>query len=117
MSPLPSELTAVLTDASRFVMAFEYPISQSIPHIYLSALPFTPSTSSLRQLQDQFPNNITVESGRDAQWPAAMHVLRGHSHSVYSVAFSPDGKRIVSGSRDMTVRVQPHPVGNHNQYV
>ncbi|KAG2746359.1 WD40 repeat-like protein, partial [Suillus brevipes Sb2] len=31
--------------------------------------------------------------------------LRGHTYSVYSVSFSPDGTRIVSGSWDMTVRL------------
>jgi WD40 repeat protein/serine/threonine protein kinase len=31
--------------------------------------------------------------------------LRGHTGSVYSVAFSPDGKRLVSGSEDHTVKV------------
>ena len=31
--------------------------------------------------------------------------LTGHSGSVTSVSFSPDGSRIVSGSKDSTVRV------------
>ena len=31
--------------------------------------------------------------------------LYGHSDSVTSVSFSPDGKRIVSGSHDKTVKV------------
>ena len=30
--------------------------------------------------------------------------LKGHDDVVYSVAISPDGKTIVSGSRDYTVR-------------
>lgn len=34
-----------------------------------------------------------------------VNLLQGHQSSVDSVAFSPDGKRIVSGSRDNTVRL------------
>ena len=32
-------------------------------------------------------------------------VMEGHTNSVCSVAFSPDGQQIVSGSTDRTVRV------------
>ena len=31
--------------------------------------------------------------------------LKGHEGAVYSVAYSPDNQRVVSGSGDMTVRV------------
>ena len=34
-----------------------------------------------------------------------LQTLEGHSGSVSSVAFSPDGQRVVSGSDDMTVRL------------
>jgi len=34
-----------------------------------------------------------------------LNTLEGHSDYVRSVAFSPDGNRIVSGSGDRTVRV------------
>ena len=37
--------------------------------------------------------------------PARSLTLKGHSSSVFSVSFSPDGKRIVSGSRDKTLKV------------
>ena len=31
--------------------------------------------------------------------------LKGHSDRVISVSFSPDGKRIVSGGKDKTVKI------------
>jgi WD40 repeat protein len=39
------------------------------------------------------------------EWTSLIQTLAGHSGSVYAVAFSPDGKRIVSGSYDNTVKL------------
>jgi len=33
------------------------------------------------------------------------HSLKGHLDSVFAVAFSPDGMRVVSGSRDNLVKI------------
>jgi WD40 repeat protein len=39
------------------------------------------------------------------------HLLFGHELDVSSVAVSPDGKRIASGSQDGTIRLWPMPEG------
>ena len=43
----------------------------------------------------------------DVPKPSAkeLQTLKGHAFSVRSVAFSPDGQRIVSGSADKTVKI------------
>ena len=40
-----------------------------------------------------------------ADWSAALQALEGHSNYVYSMAFSPNSKQVVSGSWDNTVRL------------
>ena len=45
------------------------------------------------------------ETNGDAQTGQETLTLKGHSDIVWSVSFSPDGKQIVSGSPDKTVKV------------
>src|ERR1700733_1735325 len=99
-------LKAITSEGSRYFNAFAYPMAQSVPHIYLSSLPFSPAESAfLQHMHNAFQNNLTVEVGRLKQWPVIRQTLTGHTTHVQSVAFSPDGTRIVSGSRDKTVRI------------
>ena len=85
---------------------FGSPISQSTPHIYLLALPFAPKTSPVANHYLQlFQKTLHVNVGKANEWPAIIGVFEGHTDSVMSVAFSQDGKHIVSGSWDRTIRV------------
>ena len=96
-----SELGAFAVDACRFVSVFRQAISQSAPHIYLSALPFSPEKSKVAECYlPKFKNTLSVEVGRSIDWPVDSTVLEGHTDGVLSIAYSPDGKQIISGSGD-----------------
>lgn len=44
-------------------------------------------------------------------WGVHRQAMRGHEDGVWSVAFSPDGTRIVSGSSDKTLRLWDSTTG------
>ncbi|KAJ6523871.1 WD40-repeat-containing domain protein, partial [Mycena capillaripes] len=101
-----TSLIDFVTDAKRFVSFFWEAINQSTPHIYLSALALAPVESKITErFSHEFPELVSITRGRMKQWPNTIAVLEQHTNSVNSVAFSPDGKRIVSGSDDNTVRI------------
>jgi WD40 repeat protein len=79
-------------------------ISKSTPHLYLSAVPFTPVNSIIYiKYAAKLPKSVKVASGQITFWPRCQNILHGHTDYVSSVAFSPDGKYIISGSYDKMV--------------
>jgi hypothetical protein len=61
-------------------------------------------------------SGIVVASGGFAWWLLRRRLIftyRGHSDAVYDVAWSPDGKRIASCSKDTTVQVWDASDGGH----
>ncbi|KAF7348845.1 WD40 repeat-like protein [Mycena venus] len=103
----------LLQDAIRFLGGFSPLISQSAPHIYISALPFAPRESSIRkQFAPAFPQAAQFTGPLGNNWSSTLKVFQGYTHWIWSVALSPDGKQIVSGSWDKTVRIWDSETGN-----
>ncbi|KAF7974595.1 hypothetical protein HWV62_11874 [Athelia sp. TMB] len=100
------DLAAFVKDAISFVNVFAPPISESAPHIYLSALPFAPESSLIsKQYSRHFPGVLQLLSGSLENWPAALKTIEGHTNNVSSVSYSPDGRHIVSVSWDRSMYI------------
>src|ERR1700733_497072 len=94
-----------ITDAMRFADIFGEPISQSVPHIYLSALAFAPLTSMIAlHHASLYPSIGILKADWPSNWVDIQPILTGHTGTVNSVAFSPDSARIV-----LTLRRIPGP--------
>src|SRR6266702_4639868 len=95
-----------VNDTSVFVRYFGGAMAKLAPHVYLSALPFAPTRSLVSARHSgSFPRILRVERRRLSDWPSSKLVISTVGGDVYSVALSPDGQRIVSGSRDGRIRV------------
>ena len=92
-------------DGSTFLRYFGMAMAKSAPHIYISSLPFAPTSSHIfKHYSQMFPNTLKVECGQLTNWPA-MEMEIHAKWGINSVAFSQDGQQIVSGSRDCTICV------------
>ncbi|OCH92380.1 WD40 repeat-like protein [Obba rivulosa] len=106
MSPATERIVMVAKDAIKLVRYFAPATRKSAPHVYVSALPLAPRSSIVANMyRSRFRNTMTVQIGQLAHWPAEETIIHGHEDSVWSVAFSPDGHRIASGSSDNTIRM------------
>ncbi|KIJ50837.1 hypothetical protein M422DRAFT_158740 [Sphaerobolus stellatus SS14] len=89
----------------RFIFTFKKAIGKSTPHIYLSALPMAPPMSLLKQgYEKDFQRVLRRVNDRRKGWLRDLQVLE-HGDAVWTVALSPDGKHIVSGSWDKTIQI------------
>ena len=103
----PDDTMKQIADAASFVGRFAAgACSRSTPHIYISAVPFCAKLSSVYDnYWGRMRGLMEVKGSAMKEWPSAAIVVRNTNARVSSVAFSPDGTRIVSGSDDHTIRV------------
>ncbi|KIJ22911.1 hypothetical protein M422DRAFT_196540, partial [Sphaerobolus stellatus SS14] len=101
-----SDLHQFLTDGIRVTEFFCQSIQESCSGLYSTILTFAPRAIPLiKHYHKQYHHFLQIKGGMH-RWPTRCHnVFLGHQGLVHSVAFSPDGNTIVSGSEDGTVRV------------
>ncbi|KAJ3740198.1 WD40 repeat-like protein [Lentinula detonsa] len=89
------------------LQVFGKAIITSTPHLYLSGMPFVPENSKLHTVFERCCNaqHQAAFSSQINDWPDQQVILRGHTSHIAEVAFSPDGRRIVSGSYDSSTRI------------
>ncbi|KDQ58712.1 hypothetical protein JAAARDRAFT_193243 [Jaapia argillacea MUCL 33604] len=96
---LAAEIVPMLSDCERLVLAFLPAISADPLQVYHSALPFAPTESVIRKnYRSQLRGSVWVRHGVEKSWTSCLKLMEGHDSTVTSLALSPDGSRIISGS-------------------
>ena len=121
-----SSLFERIQDICHFIIMFHTPISISAPHTYISTRPFLPSQSPLLNVfNENFTKCIKARQGEMLSWPALPLAWIGHTNTVRSVSYSPDGCHIVTGAFDCTIRIWDaatgaqvgEPLEGHHDYI
>ncbi|KAF5366324.1 hypothetical protein D9757_012929 [Collybiopsis confluens] len=102
-----SRVVLIMKEVERFTDVFSIPLNESTPHLYTSGCALTPMTSVLRKGKSKWNHSgVKVErsGGMEIHWERTLHLIHVGSE-VQSVAVSPNGDQVVSGSNDNTVRI------------
>ncbi|KAJ3487206.1 hypothetical protein NLG97_g6457 [Lecanicillium saksenae] len=96
-----------LHDAKCFILNCRPVLDKAPLQLYTSVLIFTPERSIIRSLFEDSIGKARVKyiKGLEGDWSPCLQTLEGHSSVVKSVAFSADGRQLVSGSLDETVKM------------
>ncbi|KAJ3963968.1 WD40-repeat-containing domain protein [Lentinula raphanica] len=118
------ETSALLNDVQRFTVEFFEPIKEGAGQIYHSALCLSPPCTLTTQYKLEIMQGISFIKGGQHTWGPCLRAMPGHKGMINSISCSPDGKFLVSGSCDRTIRVWDAVSGStlatlmgHTQYV
>ncbi|KIJ26232.1 hypothetical protein M422DRAFT_192492, partial [Sphaerobolus stellatus SS14] len=105
LGALNKNMTQLLADGTKMTNLFYQAIQESCSGLYFSILTFSPQTSLLANHYCKLYNPSLQVTRGIQDWPNECQVFLGHQDLVLSVAFSPDGTKILSASYDKTVRI------------
>ncbi|PYI20500.1 YVTN repeat-like/Quino protein amine dehydrogenase, partial [Aspergillus violaceofuscus CBS 115571] len=103
---LGSELSDFIYDAGRFIRQNNYIAAIAPLQIYRAGLVFAPSKSIIKQIfVSKVKDQLAVGTAVEDFWSSNLQTFEGHSSTVTSVAFSPDGRTLASASADKTIKL------------
>src|SRR5258706_15812298 len=101
MAPSQTDILDLLNDCARMTREFYPTISVACLQLHHQIIPFLPFESQLSRVYGpKSQSGVDIREGRDKTWSQCVCVLEGHSYECVHVVFSPDGRRLVSGSYD-----------------
>ncbi|KAH9830592.1 WD40-repeat-containing domain protein [Rhodofomes roseus] len=114
--PAPvSDILILLDDCGRLVREFYPSLSACASQAYSGVISFCPTATRFRELYmaSNMEDGPRLVSGMQRSWSPCLSIMEGHSNVVTSVAFSPTGETVVSGSWDHTIRLWDVETGSH----
>ncbi|KAI8611683.1 WD40-repeat-containing domain protein [Chytriomyces sp. MP71] len=95
-------LSQILQDAKHVLVNFRIPLLFNPLQVYDTALVWAPQGSELYKLY-YHPGKCSILVGACMTWGPS--TLESHTEGVLSAAFSVDGKKIISSSKDYTIKI------------
>ncbi|KAJ5661456.1 uncharacterized protein N7477_009072 [Penicillium maclennaniae] len=109
-------LLGFLYDARRFTLQNAYMAGIAPLQLYCSGLAFAPAQSVIKgTFLSEIPEQMQRLPAVIDSWSTTLQTLEGHSDTVNSVAFSPDGLTLASGSDDYTIKLWDTATGTQRQ--